>query len=311
MAQGDLGTVKLLDQVVQARLPMEVEDPTGRYCLPGAGEHAASLARCATRYVAEETVARYCASLVQTDAGMLVGDNDFLRVPAPELWLEWQALPLQDEMSGARTGLLIEADASGRRGAVTTFWEQREGEPVVAQMTVQFDLDDAALHETAPTGAFMVRADEHPLALHLMFFLRPEWCRYFDRQQSDAVLTAAAAIAANILPGLEMLFTFSALLAERTCLTERAIDLSRLNRQRARRGGPALLDHVEVRLDLAMESSRAVAGKGIGREAARLHAVRGHLVHRGDRTFWRRSHLRGDATRTGFTRTVHVTRKAG
>ena len=300
--------VKLLDQVTQARRPVEIEDETGRYRLRGAGNDAAQLAACPVRFVADLAVATYCSALLDTDRGMLCADNEFLRVPAPTFWLEWTTRAIAGVPGGGRTGLLVEANDTGRAGTVATYWEQRDDEPVAAQMTISFDLDDRRLYLQATGDTYALQPGSHPLWQHLLFRFEPDWRDHFHRHGQAAVLTAAASIIAGIVPGLEMLLAFSALLAERTCLSRRQVDCSRLNRQRRRNGRLELLDHVEVRLDL---TSNPAPGRTVAlgeRHAARLHCVRGHMVHRAGHTFWRRSHLRGDPSQPVRPRNVSVTR---
>jgi hypothetical protein len=52
--------------------------------------------------------------------------------------------------------------------------------------------------------------------------------------------------------------------------------------------------------------SSGSGGDGMGRRGRRLHHVRGHLVRRGNKIFWRIPHLRGSA-RAGSIRTRTVT----
>jgi hypothetical protein len=300
--------LKLLDQVVQAKLPLDIEDASGRYQLPGAGELADSVKSCPTRFVADANVVAYCGSLLTTDRGMLEGRNEFLRLPAEALWLEWPSEVSEDPTSGSRTGVLVSAGRAGRSGQMITIWEQADGEPVAGQMTASFDLDDDLYYQSASNGACALRPGSHPLAPHLIFEVRPEWERHFNQSPNEEVVEAASRIIATIMRGVEFLFVFSALLAERACLRNDEVDLSRLNRQRIRKGKIPLLNHVEVRLDLALEPSRGSSGLGGDREPARLHSVRGHMVTRAGRTFWRRSHLRGDPSRAGWVRTVYITR---
>jgi hypothetical protein len=69
-----------------------------------------------------------------------------------------------------------------------------------------------------------------------------------------------------------------------------------------------LLDHIEVSLDLRPRNVERRSGNGISERAPpRLHYVRGHLVQRAGKSFWRSPHLRGDDTRSILSRTVHVT----
>jgi hypothetical protein len=303
--------MRLLDQVAQARLALDIEDATGRYQMPAVGALADALTACPTRFIADPNVAAYCGALLATDRAMLTGQNDFLRVPASSFWLEWPCGPLEEGPSGSRTGLLVQAGEDGRTGRVTTIWEQPQGEPAAGQMTVTFDLNQDVLHRDAPAGACALRPGSHPLAPHLLFELRPEWRRHFTSCSDEDAFCAAGSIAESILPGIEFLLVFSALLAERACLRRDEIDLTRLNRQRLRTGKALLLNHAEVRLDLSAEVRGQAHELSSSRESARLHSVRGHMVQRAGHTFWRRSHFRGDPSRTGWLRTVHVLRKLG
>src|SRR5258708_11567691 len=83
--------------------------------------------------------------------------------------------------------------------------------------------------------------------------------------------------------------------------------LERLNRARAKSGKAALLEQIEVFAALLPEfQSNGSNGSGASRRSPRLHHVRGHLVRRGCKLFWRVPHLRGSA-RAGSVRTRTVT----
>ncbi len=80
----------------------------------------------------------------------------------------------------------------------------------------------------------------------------------------------------------------------------RSIPVSRLaiNRKRRALGRRPLLDHVELRASLdAVHEPDVHAADLDGRHSPRLHHVRGHLVRRDNRVFWRTPHLRGSAQR--------------
>lgn len=299
--------MKLLDQVAQAGTAITIEDDTGRHLVPGAGCFAGAIAACRTRFIADPNVAAFCRSLLKSDRGMFAACNDFLRLPQSPLWIEWPCEPIADTLSGTRSGVLVEADEDGRSGRLTTFWEQKMGVPVVAQMIATFDLDNEGMAADAPIGTWVVRPGSHPLASHLVFAPTPGWERHLVGLPTAVALSVAGRIISDILPGLEFVFAFSALLAERTCLGQQPVDLARLNRQRQRKGNPPLLDHCEVWLDIAPDDGAQRTEASREREPARLHAVRGHMVHRSGHSFWRRSHLRGDPSRAGWTRTVQVT----
>ncbi len=79
----------------------------------------------------------------------------------------------------------------------------------------------------------------------------------------------------------------------------RLVPVSRtaINRKRLASGRAPLLDHIEVNASLDDVSTSESAGEGSGRQSPRLHHVRGHLVRRENRVFWRVPHLRGSGSR--------------
>ena len=78
-----------------------------------------------------------------------------------------------------------------------------------------------------------------------------------------------------------------------------------INRKRLANGRAPLLDHIEVNASLDAVSTPESAGELSGRQSPRLHHVRGHLVRRENRVFWRVPHLRGSGSRgTVRSRTV-------
>jgi hypothetical protein len=70
-----------------------------------------------------------------------------------------------------------------------------------------------------------------------------------------------------------------------------------INRKRLANGRAPLLDHVEVNASLDAVATAESAADGSGRQSPRLHHVRGHLVRRENRVFWRVPHLRGSGCR--------------
>ncbi|MEO7205207.1 MAG: hypothetical protein ABI356_10400 [Steroidobacteraceae bacterium] len=90
--------------------------------------------------------------------------------------------------------------------------------------------------------------------------------------------------------------------------TTRSVPVSRaaINRKQMANGRAPLFDHVEVNASLdAVSTADSVSDGGSARQSPRLHHVRGHLVRRENRVFWRVSHLRGSGCRgTVRSRTV-------
>ncbi len=82
--------------------------------------------------------------------------------------------------------------------------------------------------------------------------------------------------------------------------------VARLNRARHKSGRAPLLNHIEVRAPLLPEYAEYRDSESHGaRRGPRLHHVRGHLVRRGSRLFWRVPHLRGSA-RSGMVKSRTV-----
>src|ERR1700704_584147 len=97
---------------------------------------------------------------------------------------------------------------------------------------------------------------------------------------------------------MPMILAFSLLLGARAALATRPVERSRLNKHRSTKNKPPLLDHIEVRcplIDQVADHSAATASAEF-RRGPRLHHVRGHLVRRGYRVFWRTAHVRGRAS---------------
>ena len=292
----------LMDQVAQARETMVLESRTGRREVPCSADRAQAVAACPLRYVVEPNAADRCRSLLTTDRGMLAAENDLIRMPAPELWVEWL------ECDGRRTGCLIEATEDGRAGSIEVFWEQEAGEPVRAQATLQFDFRSDTMAICEPRRAFGLIPGAHPLCRNFWFVLEEEWMSYFQEAAEAPARRAIGTVINTLIPSFEMLLAFSALFTSRPILLAERSDLSRLNRKRAGAGRKALLDHMKVKLDLsrnAFQSRRDIAD-ATARRLSRLHFVRGHMVRRGPSIFWRRSHLRGDASSDMVRRTVNV-----
>ena len=135
------------------------------------------------------------------------------------------------------------------------------------------------------------------------------WQDYYQKAQLTSVQAAAVAHHAlgTIAIDIPVLLAFFLLLATRPGLPRRPLMLERLNRARAKSGKSALLEQIEVFAPLLPQYQ---SGSGCGSTASarsrRLHHVRGHLVRRGSKLFWRVPHLRGSA-RAGIhsgTRTV-------
>jgi hypothetical protein len=312
----------LADLVSQCQTPFAVESLHDGHTwhLNSTANFAAALARCRLRYVLTDDLVETCAALAYSKGARTLACADLLRIPARELWVEWEHRPWQlalnrygfpslesDGAWAGRRGAFISASADGRRGRLRTFWNMaREAEVLASSMEAYFDLDTAKGEEPeCPEdsdrrgGALFdaTQGDDDMLARCFRFRYERSWAEYYDSTPLAPVQTEAAWRHAlgTIAMDVPLLVTFFLLLSTRTGLPQRVTDLDRVNRARRRRGKPPFLDHIEVRAPLLPEYL-PISSQGRGaRRSPRLHHVRGHLVRRANQLFWRVPHLRGSA----------------
>jgi len=173
-------------------------------------------------------------------------------------------------------------------------------------MISEFDLtlpirNSTSIAEPFAGGSFGVSLPEEPaldaLLSHIRLRWDPAWANYYrsanlSTQQSSAVLCAALGSTAFDIP---MLFALFLLMSAKNGVRQRGVNLERLNRARLLAGRPALVEHVEVSMNLLSHRSEYPLNEnGKIPLRRRLHHVRGHLARRGHRIFWRSPHLRGN-----------------
>jgi hypothetical protein len=136
------------------------------------------------------------------------------------------------------------------------------------------------------------------LLRRVRFRFDDKWLKYYEVAAPDAgerqgIARASLAAVARDIP---LLLGFFLLLGAHGATRRMPIARGILNRKRLERDRAPLLDHVEVHASLSAFSAVQEAGATDGfRRRPRLHHVRGHLVRREDRVFWRTPHLRGSA----------------
>ncbi|HEY2780289.1 MAG TPA: hypothetical protein VGI90_05930 [Steroidobacteraceae bacterium] len=320
--------MRLLDMVVQSRDPFIVLPPTRdarQLIVSSPGDFAQSLVQCPQRYVLADDLTRACAELAFADGDRLVGCLDLIRIPAPSLWIEWSDSVHQEVIArcgvvaqedpaafGRRVGLLLQATPCGRAAVARTFWSAWNAGENCAQMSpleIHIHLDE----EFEPTGegvgifsggyARLMDA-HHPSVGDLLdrvrFRFDHKWSRYYEAAASDAATRSAvmrnslAAVAHDV----PLLLAFFLLLNAKGATRPLPVSRSILNRKRLARDRAPLLDHIEVHASLPPDApgfNNADADNAGTRRPPRLHHVRGHLVRREDRVFWRTPHLRGNA----------------
>ena len=199
-----------------------------------------------------------------------------------------------------------------------TFWSTHNEQVYSAALLTDFDLDrvirpaldvDAVFNGAAFGAVMPVEATVDELLSHVCFRLDPSWATYYraahlTHSQQSQVLHEVLGTMAFDMPMILALFL---LFAAKDGLHRRAADLERLNRARCCSGKRALLEHIEVRAPIAASypCPASPAANANRRRGPRLHHVRGHIVRRGDRVFWRLPHLRGSA-RLGVVRSRTV-----
>ncbi|HEY6619834.1 MAG TPA: hypothetical protein VIY68_09835 [Steroidobacteraceae bacterium] len=216
--------------------------------------------------------------------------------------------------------MFIQSNPQGRRGLLRTFWADGESELHVlsSSMEAYFDFDAAEgenpeVFDRQQRSSICVSdsavGDADILRRCFRFRFERSWQDYYERAQLTRIQSTALSHHAlgTIAIDIPVLLAFFLLLSTRPGLPRRPLMLERLNKARARSGKAALLEHIEVFAPLLPEyKSCGGSGSGTSRRSRRLHHVRGHLVRRGDKLFWRVPHLRGNA-RVGSVRTRTVT----
>jgi hypothetical protein len=323
----------LVDRLAQCRAPFIVKN-TGSGTLShlnGAAEYASRVAQCPIRYVLSDDLTRLCTALAYSKGSRTVACADLLHVPAETVWVEWCEAPWRAELDrygfgvdtaetgrSGRRGAFIQSSADGRRGLVRTFWSDKEiaTDVLASSMEAYFDFDTPVGEDPLPVDdeyrATVSVSDGKSgdlLGQCIRFRYERSWDEYY--QQARCPLATKQAIARHALStiavDIPVLLAFLLLLGIRSGVSQRPQSFARLNGSRARTGKTPLLDHVEVHTPIPSPYRFIGAGRdGMGRRARRLHHVRGHLVRRGNKIFWRIPHLRG-SSRAGSIRTRTVT----
>lgn len=299
--------MRLIDRVVNAPAIAELTDSTGRvHYAPGVGAKAEAIRSCGLRYILDKTASQECMTLVSgANNGLFDPQSPLLRMPSDQFWMEW----FGDAVAQPKVGLLVESDATGRCGSLTGYFQDEQGRADKVGLHVEFDLAQAATDRDSTALVLRHERYQHLNGLLSCATLRvePLWEAFFIARDGHLGAQLLADLGTNCWYFLPVACAFAAMINSDGVLREAPSQLERLNRARRRRGVPALLDHIEVSMQLGQRSGPSGSGiSGRRKRAPRLHHVRGHFVRRAGKTFWRSPHLRGDAEAPAIRRTVKV-----
>src|SRR5580704_10526920 len=320
--------MRLLDSVARCHTPL-VGLSSGKthaqVPLAGPSRYAAQIAACPLRFVLGDDLTRASADLAFADGARLVGCLDLLRMPAPHFWIEWNdevhkrvihetrsAAEFDSAATGRKVGILLRASASGLSAVGRTFWADAAGDepaavtlsPLETHFALRGEFADANDAPDILSGGFLDathggNAATASLLDYVRFRFEASWAGYYREAAANAdfkrrlINDSIDSIAWDAPFVLAFLLLLSAKDATRLVPVSRAA----VNRKRLANGRAPLLDHIEVNASLDAVSTAESAGESIGRQSPRLHHVRGHLVRRENRVFWRVPHLRGSGAR--------------
>jgi hypothetical protein len=329
--------MRLLDRVARSRETLRLTHDLDRaleFEVTAPSHFAGRVADCPLRFVLGDDLTRASAELAFADGARLAGCMDLLRIPAPHMWIEWNdevhkrvifetqsAMVHDTAASSRRVGVLLQGSADGYRAVARTFWADdagdESGEVIMSPLETHIDLRGGIAQASDLTGVlaggFAAVTDGADPAMaclldHVRFRFDDAWAAYYRTAASgrDAQRELVNASLAAVARDVPLLLAFFLLLTAKDATRSTPISRTAINRKRHAYGRPLLLDHIEVRASLdTVADADSADGEFAGRQSPRLHHVRGHLVRREDRVFWRLPHLRGSGLRgTVRSRTV-------
>ena len=317
--------MRLLDRVAHCHEPLVLYCQDSKlFEVAGASRFAHQVAACPLRFVLGDDLARASADLAFAGGACLVGCLDLLRMPAPLLWIEWNdevhkrvihetqaVVKYCAAATGRKAGMLLQATANGLGAIARTFWLDADlaecAEPTVSPLETHFDLRGEFADKGTQdifSGGFIDATDggnpaTASLLGHVKFRFDQSWAGYYRGAAADAEFKRRLIIDSieSVAWDAPFLLAFLLLLSARGATRRLPVCRAAINRKRMASGRRLLLDHVEVNACLEAVATPEATGDFSGRQSPRLHHVRGHLVRRDQRVFWRVPHLRGNAIR--------------
>jgi hypothetical protein len=310
--------MRLLDSIDRYRAPLPLTVTDSRRFAP-------RMTECPLRFVLGDDLTRASAELAFADGARLAGCLDLLRMPAPRLWIEWNdevhkrvicetksAAELDREAAGRKVGVLLSASADGLKAVGRTFWADAAADegsevtlsPLETHIDLRGEMAQAPFGLDALNGGFVDVTDGTDPAMaslldHVRFRFEESWAEYYRAAAADAAFRRHLIrdSLAAVVRDAPFLLAFMLLLSAKDATRRVHVSRAAINRKRLAHGRAPLLDHIEVNACLDAVSVSDPRDDGSGRLTPRLHHVRGHLVRRDHRVFWRVPHLRGSASR--------------
>jgi hypothetical protein len=210
-------------------------------------------------------------------------------------------------------GVLLRSAADGLGAIGRTFWvDEADNDssavtlsPLETHIDLRGEFAGAVSISDLWSGGFGRVTDRSDAAMaslldHVRFRFDDTWAAYYRAAASTPeskrrVVHGSLAAIARDAP---FLLAFVLLLTAKDATRSIPVSRAAINRKRVAHGRAPLLDHVEVHASLdALDHAEPNGLDMVGRQSPRLHHVRGHLVRRDQRVFWRVPHLRGSACR--------------
>jgi hypothetical protein len=319
--------MRLLDRVACSNVPLRLPSirDEGATLVTGPGAFAGQVTACPQRFVLGDDLTHACSELAFADGARLVGCLDLLRMPAPHMWVEWNDethkrvihethanVELDTAATGRKVGVLLRASANGLTAVARTFWSDAAGDehaavtlsPLETHIDLRGEFAHARDSKDVLSGGFLDVTDSRDSATaalldHVKFRFDASWAAYYAQAAADADFKRRLIKESigSIVWDAPLLIAFLLLLTAKDATRVAPVSRTAINRKRLAHGRAPLLDHIEVNACLHAVATVDSAGELSGRQSPRLHHVRGHLVRREDRVFWRVPHLRGSAVR--------------
>ncbi len=319
--------MRLLDSVARCYTPQRLPSAKNpaQFQPAGASRFAAQIVACPLRFVLGDDLTQASADLAYADGARLVGCLDLLRMPAPQLWIEWNdevhkrvihetgsAAEFDSAAAGRKVGTLLRASANGLTAVGRTFWSDTGADeladvtlsPLETHFDLRGDFADPKEGQDVLSGGFLdVTHGGKPaiasLLDHVRFRFDDSWAAYYRQAAANADFKSRLIEDSieSIAWDAPFVIAFLLLLSAKDATRLVPVSRTAINRKRLANGRAPLLDHIEVNASLDAVATAESAGEGSGRQSPRLHHVRGHLVRRENRVFWRVPHLRGSGSR--------------